>query len=107
MRRDERRRAGRVQRVGEWARLSCCANGTPARFHGQRGGRRRRRRTPTTVWASGRERGSLWRKRARVGEEKRGARRPIYRGRRGRERGSRGRKWWPVFMAAMNGVHGA
>jgi hypothetical protein len=32
------------------------------------------------------ERGSLGRKRARVGEENRGARRPIYRGRRGRER---------------------
>jgi hypothetical protein len=32
------------------------------------------------------ERGSLGRKRARVGEEIRGARRPIYRGRRGRER---------------------
>jgi hypothetical protein len=25
----------------ERARSSCCANGTPARFHGQRGGRRR------------------------------------------------------------------
>jgi hypothetical protein len=32
------------------------------------------------------ERGSLGRKRARVGEENRGAWRPIYRGRRGRER---------------------
>jgi hypothetical protein len=37
------------------------------------------------------ERGSLGRKRARVGEENRGARRPIYRGRRGRETPGRSR----------------
>jgi hypothetical protein len=47
---DERRRAGRVQQAGERARSSCCADGTPAGFHGQR---------TTTAWMnSGDEQGA-------------------------------------------------
>jgi hypothetical protein len=82
---------------------------------------RRLRRGSTDSKADDDNVDELRRRRGRVGERERelreeessgrggerGARRPIYRGRRRRERGARGMKWWPVFMAAMNGVHGA
>jgi hypothetical protein len=83
--------------TSDGAPTRCCADGTPARFHGQRGGRRRRRRTPETAWASGRER--------ELGEEESS----VVRGRR-EELGcpfiedGREMKGWPgCFMAAMNG----
>jgi hypothetical protein len=60
MHRNERRRVGRVQRAGERARSSCCADGTPAGFHGQRNGRRRRGRTPATSKALLRRERSGW-----------------------------------------------
>jgi hypothetical protein len=65
----------------ERARTSCCVDGAPTGFHGQRGGRRQRGKTPATVVSSSGEeeneegvregRARLWEGEEReLGEEK-------------------------------------
>jgi hypothetical protein len=73
-------------------------------LHGQRGGRRRRGRTPATVWASKEcEREG----RARVGRRERGARGGREEGSPGfyRERVPRRERYGRRFQGAIDGVH--
>jgi hypothetical protein len=65
MRRDERRRAGRVRRSRERARSSCCADGAPA---GNADGEHELRRVSTDDDGERRREGARdWRAKGRVG----------------------------------------